>query len=86
MPQDRKKIILVDDNPVNLKLARNTLMEQYDVFTVPSAEKMFQFLERTQPDLILLDVLMPGVNGYEAIGALKSNSRTAGIPVIFLTS
>jgi putative two-component system response regulator len=86
MPQDRKKIVLVDDNPVNLKLARNILMDQYDVFTIPGAEKLFLFLEQTLPDLILLDVVMPGISGYEAIGTLKSNPRTAGIPVIFLTS
>jgi putative two-component system response regulator len=86
MQQDRKKIVLVDDNPVNLKLARNTLMEQYDVFTVPSAEKLFLFLERTIPDLILLDVLMPEMSGYEAITILKSKPATANIPVIFLTS
>ncbi|MDR3331270.1 MAG: response regulator [Synergistaceae bacterium] len=83
---ERKKIILVDDTPIILKLARNILMSKYDVFTVPSAEKMFQFLERTLPDLILLDVLMPDVNGYEAIGRLKSDRRTEDIPVIFLTS
>jgi putative two-component system response regulator len=85
-PEERKKIVLVDDNPVNLKMARNILMVTYDVFTVPSAEKLFRFLEQTLPDLILLDVLMPGTNGYEAIGTLKSTPRTAGIPVIFLTS
>jgi putative two-component system response regulator len=86
MQNERKKIVLVDDNPVNLKLARNTLMEQYEVFTVPSAEKLFQLLERTFPDLILLDVIMPEINGYEAIETLKGNPRTADIPVIFLTS
>jgi putative two-component system response regulator len=86
MPRHRKKVVLVDDNPVNLKLARNTLMEQYDVFTVPSAEKLFRLLERVLPDLILLDVLMPQMNGYEAIEYLKGNPRTASIPVIFLTS
>jgi putative two-component system response regulator len=83
---DRKKVILVDDNPVNLKLARNTLMGKYDVFTVPSAEKLFQLLEKTLPDIILLDVLMPGMNGYEAIQILKKDPRTADIPVVFLTS
>jgi putative two-component system response regulator len=83
---ERKKIILVDDNPINLKLARNTLMGKYDVFTVPSAEKLFQLLEKTIPEIILLDVMMPGVSGYEAIGILKKNPRTADIPVIFLTS
>jgi len=86
MLQDRKTVILVDDNPINLKLARNTLMEKYDVFTVPSAEKLFQLLEKTIPDIILLDVMMPEMNGYEAIKILKANHKTADIPVIFLTA
>jgi putative two-component system response regulator len=86
MQQERKKVVLVDDNPVNLKLARNTLMGKYDVFTVPSAEKLFQLLEKTLPDIILLDVMMPEMNGYDAIKVLKSNPRTADIPVLFLTS
>jgi putative two-component system response regulator len=83
---ERKKIILVDDNPVNLKIARNALMTKYDVFTVPSAKKLFQFLEQILPDLILLDVLMPGISGYKAIEELKKERRTADIPIIFLTS
>jgi putative two-component system response regulator len=83
---DRKIILLADDDPVNLKLARNTLMDTYDVFTMPSAEKMFQFLEQKSPDLILLDVLMPETSGYSAIKILKQDPRTREIPVIFLTS
>jgi putative two-component system response regulator len=86
MPEARKKVILVDDNPINLKLARNTLMGKYDVFTVPSAEKLFELLEKTLADIILLDVMMPEMSGYDAIKVLKNNPRTAGIPVIFLTS
>ena len=86
MLDERKKVILVDDNPINLKLARNTLMGKYDVFTVPSAEKLFQLLEKTLPDIVLLDIMMPEMNGYEAIKVLKNNPRTADIPVIFLTS
>ena len=86
MLQDRKKVILVDDNPINLKLARNTLMGKYDVFTVPSAEKLFQLLEKTLPDIILLDVMMPEMSGYDAIKLLKNDPRTMDIPVIFLTS
>jgi putative two-component system response regulator len=86
MSEERQKVILVDDNPINLKLARNTLMGKYDVFTVPSAEKLFQLLEKTLPDIILLDVMMPEMSGYEAIKVLKSNPRTAGIPVVFLTA
>jgi len=86
MPDIRKRVILVDDNPINLKLARNTLMGKYDVFTVPSAEKLFELLEKTLADIILLDVMMPEMSGYDAIKVLKSNPRTADIPVIFLTS
>ena len=86
MVQDRKKLILVDDNPINLKLARNTLMGKYDVFTVPSAEKLFRLLEQIEPDIILLDVMMPGLSGYETIKLLKTDPKTAEIPVIFLTS
>ena len=86
MQQERKRVILVDDNPINLKLARNTLMGKYDVFTVPSAEKLFQLLEKTIPDIVLLDVMMPGISGYDAIKVLKDDPRTSDIPVIFLTS
>jgi len=86
MAETRKKVILVDDNPINLKLARNTLMSKYDVFTVPSAAKLFELLEKTLVDIILLDVMMPELSGYDAIKILKNNPRTAGIPVIFLTS
>jgi len=86
MAETRKKVILVDDNPINLKLARNTLMGKYDVFTVPSAAKLFELLEKTLADIILLDVMMPEMNGYDAIKVLKNNPRTADIPVIFLTS
>jgi len=86
MLESRRRVILVDDNPINLKLARNTLMGKYDVFTVPSAEKLFELLEKTLADIILLDVMMPEMNGYDAIKVLKNNPRTASIPVIFLTS
>jgi putative two-component system response regulator len=86
MPENRKKVILVDDNPINLKLARNTLMGKYDVFTVPSAAKLFELLEKTLADIILLDVMMPEMSGYDAIKVLKNNPRTADIPVIFLTA
>jgi len=61
-------------------------MGKYDVFTVPSAEKLFELLEKTLADIILLDVMMPEMSGYDAIKVLKSNPRTADIPVIFLTS
>ncbi|MDR2731502.1 MAG: response regulator, partial [Treponema sp.] len=87
MASGLKKIIVVDDNPENLVALRNTLKDQYEVYPSPSAAKMFNFLEHIQPpDLILLDVEMPEMNGYEAIMKLKSNDKYKDIPVIFLTS
>ena len=82
----RKKIIFVDDQVSNLMIGRNVLSSMYDVFTVPSAEKMFALIEKIAPDLILLDVEMPEMNGYEAIEQLKANPKTSDIPVVFLTA
>jgi class 3 adenylate cyclase/ActR/RegA family two-component response regulator len=85
MMNERELIILVDDNPANLQAGKNVLSERYSVFTAPSAEKLFSLLEKKRPDLILLDIEMPDMNGYEAIKILKDNSETRDIPVIFLT-
>ncbi|MDR1726785.1 MAG: response regulator [Acidobacteriota bacterium] len=86
MTQERKKIFLVDDNETNLATGKNILKDYYKVFTVPSAKTMFVLLNDIQPDLILLDIEMPGMNGYEAIKQLKHVAKWKDIPVIFLTS
>jgi putative two-component system response regulator len=86
MAGDRKKIFVVDDNPEILNALKNTLKESYMVYPNPSALDMFELLEHVKPDLILLDVEMPGMNGYDAIKKLKSNDKFREIPVIFLTS
>ncbi|MDR0305735.1 MAG: response regulator [Chitinispirillales bacterium] len=82
----KKKIIVVDDNPANLNACKKTLKDLYDVFPAPSAEKMFEIMTHIIPDLILLDVEMPGTNGYEAIRVLKSNNAYKEIPVMFLSA
>ena len=86
MDDERKIVMIVDDNIANLKIAKNTLAEDYRLFTVPSAAKMFDLLERNTPHLILLDIKMPEMNGFEVIQALKAKTDTRDIPVIFLTS
>jgi putative two-component system response regulator len=86
MGTDRKKIMLVDDNITNLTVGKNTLIEKYDVYTIPSGEKLFKMLEKVMPDLILLDVEMPEMSGYDVIKVLKQDEKTAPIPVIFLTA
>jgi len=86
MAGERKKIIAVDDNPENLTAIKNTLKDIYMVYPSPSANDMFELLEHIQPDLIMLDVEMPGMNGYEAVKKLKSDDKLKELPVIFLTS
>ncbi|MCL2721197.1 MAG: response regulator [Treponema sp.] len=86
MDAARELIIMVDDNPANLRIGKNILSEKYSVATAPSAEKLFSLLEDNTPALILLDIDMPEINGYETIKILKSRQETADIPVIFLTA
>ncbi|MDR0701418.1 MAG: response regulator [Azoarcus sp.] len=83
---NRKLIMLVDDSLANLMVGKEALSSVYRVLTVPSAPKMFEMLNRYNPALILLDVDMPEMNGYEAIKVLKSNPATQDIPVVFLTA
>ncbi|MCL1902810.1 MAG: response regulator [Oscillospiraceae bacterium] len=82
----KKKIVLVDDNPANLSTCKKTLKDLYEVFPTPSAAKMFEILQHITPDLILLDVEMPEMNGYEAMKLLKSDDAYKNIPVMFLSA
>jgi putative two-component system response regulator len=79
-------IVVVDDDMTNLTVAENILAEKYNVITIPSGEKLFRLLKRLTPDLILLDIEMPEMSGYEVIKELKSTEATKGISVIFLTA
>jgi len=80
-----KTIFIVDDNDVNLSTAANALSKQYRIFTLPSASDMFELLNNIIPDLILLDIAMPEMDGFEAMRLLKSDSRYSEIPILFLT-
>jgi len=86
MEVKRRLVIVVDDDKTNLVMAKNTLSTKYDIFTAPSGEKLFELLEKVCPDIILLDIKMPEMSGFDVIKILKSNEKTAGIPVIFLTA
>ena len=85
-PEKRKAVFLVDDDLTNLTVGIEALEEYYDVITLSSGGLLLRTLEKNIPDLILLDVDMPGMNGYDTIRAIKSNPRTAGVPVVFLTA
>jgi putative two-component system response regulator len=80
-----KTILAIDDQSFNLVKIEEALEDNYKVLTTTSAERMFEILQKVAPDLILLDIEMPEVNGFEAIRRLKANETHAQIPVIFLT-
>ncbi len=83
----RMQIMVIDDNVTNLNIARMALEEHYDVQLIPSGEKALKLFERVIPDLILLDVDMPGMNGFDVIKKIKkSTSPVRNVPVIFVTA
>ena len=81
-----KTIFIVDDNDTNLMAAKTALDGTYKTFALPSAAKMFKLAEKIIPDLILLDIDMPEMDGFHAMQILKSDVKTKSIPVIFLTA
>ncbi|MCL2216355.1 MAG: response regulator [Defluviitaleaceae bacterium] len=86
MNDNRKKIFIVDDDVVNLTAGKNALSGHYDVFPLDSGNDLLEMLQNVLPDLILLDIMMPEMDGHEALKRLKANKQAAHIPVIFLTS
>ncbi|MDR0311993.1 MAG: response regulator [Treponema sp.] len=86
MAKERQIIMLVDDNAASLTMGKNILKDKYDVYPIASGEKLLGILEKITPDLILLDIAMPEMDGYEVIRRLKASRKTQDIPVIFLTS
>ena len=81
-----KTIFIVDDNDTNLMAAKTALDGMYKTFALPSAARMFKLAEKIVPDLILLDINMPEMDGFEAMQVLKSDNNLKSIPVVFLTA
>jgi len=81
-----KTIFVVDDSDTSLLVAKKALENHYRVLTIPNGAKMFKLLEKIIPDLILLDIEMPEMDGFETLRILKSTNLYKDIPVIFLTN
>lgn len=83
----RARVLIVDDQPANLRVLGEALRAEYDVRIAVSGEKALELATgQDAPDLVLLDVVMPGMDGYEVIRRLKDDPATRSIPVIFVTS
>ncbi|SNR63707.1 hybrid sensor histidine kinase/response regulator [Lutibacter flavus] len=83
----KKVILIVDDNANNLKLIANVLTgSNYDFRMAKSGKLALSILEKTKPDLILLDIQMPEMDGYETCRRIRKNKETDNIPIIFLTA
>lgn len=81
------KILIVDDIPANLNVLSQALeTEGYEIVAAPSGKIALQIAHRTQPDLILLDIMMSDIDGFETCRRLKADTSTAEIPVIFITA
>jgi diguanylate cyclase (GGDEF)-like protein len=82
----RTKLLIVDDQPLNVRLLHQIFLSEHEVFVATSGEDALAFCEARLPDLILLDLVMPGLDGYEVCRRLKQDPRTQEIPVVFVTS
>lgn len=80
------KVLMVDDEPVNLRVLKLILQDDYELLFAKSGEDAIAIAEKTRPDIILMDVMMPGMTGFEACSRLKNITSVAHIPVIFTTS
>jgi PleD family two-component response regulator len=86
MSGEKQKILIVDDTPANIQILHETLKEEYDVYFALNGKDALRNAQTVIPDLVLLDIMMPEMDGYEVCGALKENSLLKDIPVIFITA
>jgi len=79
-------VLIVDDTETNVDILVDTLGEDYDIAVAMDGESALEAVEEELPDLILLDIMMPDMDGFEVCKRLKDNPETADIPVIFLSA
>lgn len=84
--ETNNKILIVDDIPINIQMAMNILKDEgYKMYYAKSGEMALKLIDENDFDLILLDIMMPEMNGFEVCLKLKSNDKTKNIPIIFLS-
>jgi DNA-binding NarL/FixJ family response regulator len=83
---DKATVLLIDDELVNIKILSDILKGEYEVIFATSGEEGVHRAVESLPDIILLDVMMPGMDGYAVCSRLQQDTRTAGIPVVYVTA
>ena len=86
MSAAKKTIFVVDDTRSNLQICNEALNDLYSVFTFTAPAQFFKTLERKAPDLIILDVEMPELDGFQVLTLLKNDPRFSQVPVVFMTA
>lgn len=82
----KRTILIVDDTPVNIEILNHALEKEYEILFATNGREALDIAFDQSPDLILLDVMMPDMDGYEVCARLKAEPRTRGIPIIFVTA
>ncbi|GFO58323.1 hypothetical protein GMST_06480 [Geomonas silvestris] len=82
----RQRVLIVDDTLANIEILYKILQADYDVFFAKNGPDGLRVVQREMPDLVLLDIMMPEMDGYQVCAALKADPATAAIPVIFITA
>lgn len=84
--RERGKVLIVDDEVMNIQILRELLKHDYFVYMADSGQKALENCVKIQPDVVLLDIMMPDMNGFDVCGSIKGNPETSHIPVIFITA
>ncbi len=82
----KSRVLVVDDEKLNVEILEGILSEKYEVVTAYNGNEALLKVEKTSPDLILLDIMMPGMDGYEVCRMLKRNKKTLHIPIVMVTA
>ena len=87
LQEEKKKVLIVDDEPHVVNLVKLSLdSDRYSVYGAYSAREALRVVDMTTPDVVIVDLMMPGINGYELCQALRERSQTKNVPIIILSA